>query len=1308
MPTFRQDTKIGGMVPMMKTDDINDQAITKDKIRDGNVTTEKLAEGAVSTDKLPDGAVKTEKIADKNITTSKLADGAVSTSKLADQNVTKEKIADQSVDNSKLYPEAVTYDKLKDKSVITEKLNDRAVTTEKVEEKAITNAKLGDQSVDGRVVREASLETKHFANESVTTEKVARKSITKDKLADNAVDTSQVVDGSIGNAKLSPDSVTTEKIKDGSVTNEKIADNTLGIGKFDPELRKTIQAATGLPDDLNQMIQDVDQSVKQLHEKDTDLQSQIDDKQQQITANDEDISLLQTRSTQMEEAIKGISASGGASQASAVTYENTESGLDSITAQGAIDELAAKKFDKESISQDSGEAEDKVMSQKAVSTKLSDISIKPFVYSKEKDISGLAWNEGKFITLEGKIEDIRNWCYSEPLQVMKGDIISFHSPNDIGYISLISKCDAEGNDISPLVKTFVSKDVIHDFDYVVKEDCNVILCCTIKDRYNFKITSNEVLDNIIYSTSNKLFYGKRVSFLGDSITSYKKYSKCGSSPYPDDTVTSPENMWWGMLSHDFGMNIDVVSAVGGASVTRNSNRTCLLDRCEDLGNPDVVFIAAGTNDMHEKVKVGEESFDKDTSDLSETAFFEAYDLLYRKTHEKYPNAEIILIVPAHASMLDGFWDQDGGNYAPNAIQCDHGLFRETIYKIAYHYGLRVVDISKVRKYITNKDFYHPDFAGMQVMASYMKASLGADIDRNNSFEGKLSFDEVINSFIEEIYYNGTEELRVAHIARNYLTAHIWQVAVMIGGITHIIFSSYDNLEQNPIIDYLSEDEHTRIIMKVNWNAFKEKLYYRYLSGIKISDSCKNIDNSPSIKAYLNGNILHDRSIHDIAIKDAGWNNIIKEIYYTGSKSDSIVLVSLNSNRITANIDNVLVSNIIQNGIVELYRSADRRLFIAIDTSNVTSTSEHSKIVNITGKEALFELRYSPTISAFLKNIIPTENLEEFYAKGRKTAFFDKNGAFNFEFGEKVKHIEDGANISLSTSQETTQRYIAVWAPFVGYTEEHVAKYVMAVGASEDGKYFEEITRFDIASLNNPKWKWLRDPSIIRYKGVFYVAIGANEGNDSYFGILKSEDLKSWSLLKNIKCSYNGKLLKPTAPEIFMVDDKPYVVFQGSFAHALVRPKCYMVELNEETFNTNSDEQTLDSHYIDLGESVAIDFSVIKADNGKYILGTARDWTQAFYEADELFGEYKYLGEAHFGRLTEGTNIVRIGNGVYRIYITTNNDGTYYGFLETRDFKHFYGPTAITNSRGSIEYRHGTVLPLKVKHLDTDKILNEIL
>lgn len=413
MPTFRDDTKIGGMVPMMKTDDINDQAITKDKIRDGNVTTEKLAEGAVSTDKLPDGAVKTEKIADENVTTSKLADGAVSTSKIADQNVTREKIADQSVDNSKLSPEAVTYDKVKNKAIITEKLNDRAVTTEKVEEKAITNEKIGDSAVDGRTISEASVEKKHLANDSVATEKLQDSSVTSGKIHSDAVTEEKIKDSSISNSKLADNSVGTSKIKDGNITNEKVANNTLTQDKLDPELRKAIQAATGLPENLVEVIQDVDVEVKNLHSKDTDLQSQITDKQQQITANDKDIEILQTRSTQMEQSINNIAATGGASVANTVAYTNTTSGLVSVNAQGAIDELAAKcksqdetmstkadksvvdaelekKFDKESISQEIGEAEDKVMSQKAVSDEFNNVlsEVRPLIVAKGKITSG--------------------------------------------------------------------------------------------------------------------------------------------------------------------------------------------------------------------------------------------------------------------------------------------------------------------------------------------------------------------------------------------------------------------------------------------------------------------------------------------------------------------------------------------------------------------------------------------------------------------------------------------------------------------------------------------------------------------------------------------------------------------------------------------------------------------------------------------------------------------------------------------------------------------------------------------------------
>ena len=115
------------------------------------------------------------------------------------------------------------------------------------------------------------------------------------------------------------------------------------------------------------------------------LQGQINDKQQQITANksaqdaknaslDENMTKLNTRDDQITETLKNISATGGASVASAVTYDNTTSQLTSANIQGAVDELQGAKIDKTSILQESGESTDKVMSQKAVSDKLSDLS----------------------------------------------------------------------------------------------------------------------------------------------------------------------------------------------------------------------------------------------------------------------------------------------------------------------------------------------------------------------------------------------------------------------------------------------------------------------------------------------------------------------------------------------------------------------------------------------------------------------------------------------------------------------------------------------------------------------------------------------------------------------------------------------------------------------------------------------------------------------------------------------------------------------------------------------------------------------
>lgn len=83
---------------------------------------------------------------------------------------------------------------------------------------------------------------------------------------------------------------------------------------------------------------------------------------------------LNTKHESLSRTVQGITVTGGASTANNVTYNNDISGLNAENAQDAIDELANKKFDKANIAQESGSAEDKVMSQKAVSDKLNDLS----------------------------------------------------------------------------------------------------------------------------------------------------------------------------------------------------------------------------------------------------------------------------------------------------------------------------------------------------------------------------------------------------------------------------------------------------------------------------------------------------------------------------------------------------------------------------------------------------------------------------------------------------------------------------------------------------------------------------------------------------------------------------------------------------------------------------------------------------------------------------------------------------------------------------------------------------------------------
>ena len=281
-------------------------------------------------------------------------------------------------------------------------------------DETLTYTKFVKDEETGESVKE-SLDKKVNVTDELETQQIKDGAITNEKMAADSVGNTNLQDGSVSNEKLEGGSITNEKLAENSITKDKLQDKTIGVEKLDNELRQAIAAATGLPEDLVETIQNVDDTLKDHQSQLDDKQSQIDDKQQQITANDEDISLLQTRSTQMEETIKSIAATGGASQAAAVTYNNEKSKLTAVNIQSAVDEVV----DKTAIKNEEGTV---------VETPFRYIQNEEFIFAmvdaEDKLLAGVEWDgtpvHGKTSTVEDRMQSQIN-LIAERVATIMGD-----------------------------------------------------------------------------------------------------------------------------------------------------------------------------------------------------------------------------------------------------------------------------------------------------------------------------------------------------------------------------------------------------------------------------------------------------------------------------------------------------------------------------------------------------------------------------------------------------------------------------------------------------------------------------------------------------------------------------------------------------------------------------------------------------------------------------------------------------------------------------------------------------------------------
>lgn len=173
-------------------------------------------------------------------------------------------------------------------------------------------------------------------------------------------------------------------------------------------------------------------------------------KQVFLEGDKENLQQIGEKTHQLEDAIKDITVSGGASTATAVSYNNETSGMTAITAQGAIDELAAKnqeqdaaigtkaeksevateldkKFNEENISQEFGDSKDKVVSQFALPFREieSPEFIKVIVDANDHllftiNLDGeVDWRKGIPAPIKAKLQEIINQCQLDKTDILE-------------------------------------------------------------------------------------------------------------------------------------------------------------------------------------------------------------------------------------------------------------------------------------------------------------------------------------------------------------------------------------------------------------------------------------------------------------------------------------------------------------------------------------------------------------------------------------------------------------------------------------------------------------------------------------------------------------------------------------------------------------------------------------------------------------------------------------------------------------------------------------------------------------------------
>lgn len=249
---------------------------------------------------------------------------------------------------------------------------------------------------------------------------------------------------------------------------------------------------------------------------------------------------------------------------------------------------------------------------------------------------------------------------------------------------------------------------------------------------------------------NKLS-GLKISFLGDSITTFKGYLASDDENYdgenydywyPAGDVTSVNDTWWKKLCDNNNMII-VNNASWSDSECQGNNSSNsaragfsdrrILDLSKDGVTPDIIICYIGVNDWGHGKELGIFDYKSDLPEGKDNIanFSDAYVLMLNKITKMYKKSKIFCctLLNTGYQTYDTYAPTPGTYPSINRNGVALYDFNETIKKICNSFGVYYIDMNKCGMNFNNFDEYsigdklHPNKKMMTLMSEFVKNQL---------------------------------------------------------------------------------------------------------------------------------------------------------------------------------------------------------------------------------------------------------------------------------------------------------------------------------------------------------------------------------------------------------------------------------------------------------------------------------------------------------------------------------------------------------------------------------------------------------